>query len=399
MTDPLGPVPNYTIVTYGDLDLTNTDSEGRMVVGRDGTLSSFGIASKLPVDASAGRPRRQARPRRHQHRRQPGLGHLRAPPVREPDDPERDARRGRRRRSTSARCSTALGIRSRTWADLPQTGTVSGPLYGALTLTGDGPEPQRVQPHRGDAPVRRRAPDQGAGRVDDADQRRRARRTRPRRPTRITYWNGSAFVQLQNNEPQTPTSRSCGAGRSGTSRTRPRSTSGRRPRGRARSWRRRRSRRSAPSRSTARSRSARSTAWGRRTSIRPTCCLPDPTPCPPQPPHPDRPRRLPRSARRRRRTRPSRRRRRRRRTRPSRRRRRRRRTRPCSPTPTATPTASAEPAPDAHAAADGVADRDPGADRQSDPDADHRRSRPADRPGRPGGRRGRLGRRARSARR
>ncbi len=52
MTDPLGPVPaaNVNIVTRNDLDLKYTDSEGRIVVGRDATLEGFGIASSLPVD-------------------------------------------------------------------------------------------------------------------------------------------------------------------------------------------------------------------------------------------------------------------------------------------------------------------------------------------------------------
>ena len=38
MTDPLGPVPDWNIVVMGDLNLMNTDSEGRIVIGRDATL-------------------------------------------------------------------------------------------------------------------------------------------------------------------------------------------------------------------------------------------------------------------------------------------------------------------------------------------------------------------------
>ena len=37
---PLGPVPDWNIVVMGDLNLMNTDSEGRMVIGRDATLRS-----------------------------------------------------------------------------------------------------------------------------------------------------------------------------------------------------------------------------------------------------------------------------------------------------------------------------------------------------------------------
>lgn len=49
MQDPLGP-PGWTIVTFGDLTLSNTDSEGRLAVGRDATLTSYGVASSLPTD-------------------------------------------------------------------------------------------------------------------------------------------------------------------------------------------------------------------------------------------------------------------------------------------------------------------------------------------------------------
>jgi choice-of-anchor A domain-containing protein/uncharacterized repeat protein (TIGR01451 family) len=54
MTDPLGPVPdaNIDIVVRNDLDLKYTDSEGRMVVGRDATLEGFSVASELPLDPS-----------------------------------------------------------------------------------------------------------------------------------------------------------------------------------------------------------------------------------------------------------------------------------------------------------------------------------------------------------
>ena len=52
MTDPLGPVPDWNIVVMGDLNLMNTDSEGRIVIGRDATLQNFGVASSYPNDPS-----------------------------------------------------------------------------------------------------------------------------------------------------------------------------------------------------------------------------------------------------------------------------------------------------------------------------------------------------------
>ena len=42
MTDPLGPVPDWTIVVMGDLNLMNTDSEGRIVSGATRPCSPSG---------------------------------------------------------------------------------------------------------------------------------------------------------------------------------------------------------------------------------------------------------------------------------------------------------------------------------------------------------------------
>lgn len=50
MENPLGPVPAYSIVVRGDLDETNTEADGRMVVGGNAKLTNFGVATKLPVD-------------------------------------------------------------------------------------------------------------------------------------------------------------------------------------------------------------------------------------------------------------------------------------------------------------------------------------------------------------
>lgn len=50
MGSPLGPVPAYSVVTHGDFEETNTESDGRMLVGGDARLTNIGVATKLPVD-------------------------------------------------------------------------------------------------------------------------------------------------------------------------------------------------------------------------------------------------------------------------------------------------------------------------------------------------------------
>ena len=50
MDNPLGPVPAYSVVTHGDFEESNTESDGRVVVGGDARLTNFGVATKLPVD-------------------------------------------------------------------------------------------------------------------------------------------------------------------------------------------------------------------------------------------------------------------------------------------------------------------------------------------------------------
>jgi choice-of-anchor A domain-containing protein/uncharacterized repeat protein (TIGR01451 family) len=50
MDNPLGPVPAYSVVTHGDFEEMNSESDGRMVIGRDARLTSMGVATKLPVD-------------------------------------------------------------------------------------------------------------------------------------------------------------------------------------------------------------------------------------------------------------------------------------------------------------------------------------------------------------
>src|SRR5262245_6653306 len=52
MSQPLGPIDSWSIVVNGDLELSNTDAEGRVAAGGNVTLTNFGVADKLPVDGS-----------------------------------------------------------------------------------------------------------------------------------------------------------------------------------------------------------------------------------------------------------------------------------------------------------------------------------------------------------
>ena len=135
MVDPLGPVPDWNIVVMGDLDLMNTDSEGRIVVGRDATLQSFGVASKYPVDPNridlaVGRDLTATNTGVNQGSvtyARAIFGNLTTP------------------NGTITRATTpfdvgalfeALAIRSSAWAELDANGSISGPESGALTLEG-----------------------------------------------------------------------------------------------------------------------------------------------------------------------------------------------------------------------------------------------------------------------
>jgi|SRR5215217_2010344 len=53
MTDPLGPVPAYSIVTLGDLDLMNTDAEGRGGPGRVAIHGRGGASLLDPLGTAA----------------------------------------------------------------------------------------------------------------------------------------------------------------------------------------------------------------------------------------------------------------------------------------------------------------------------------------------------------
>lgn len=50
MDNPLGPLPGYSVITHGDFEETNTEADGRVVIGGDARLTNFGVATKLPVD-------------------------------------------------------------------------------------------------------------------------------------------------------------------------------------------------------------------------------------------------------------------------------------------------------------------------------------------------------------
>src|SRR3954447_335575 len=51
MVDPLGPVPGYSVVTLGDFAETNTETDGKLVIGGSMNLTglSLRIATKVPV--------------------------------------------------------------------------------------------------------------------------------------------------------------------------------------------------------------------------------------------------------------------------------------------------------------------------------------------------------------
>jgi choice-of-anchor A domain-containing protein len=139
MTDPLGPVPDYSIVVMGDLNLMNTDAEGRMVIGRDATLQNFGVASSYAgdpdpnrIDLAVGRDLTATSTGVNNGSATYGrdlFGTLTNPLP-----------NGTLTRATTpfdvGALFAALSIRSSFWADLDPNGTVSGPQYGALTLEG-----------------------------------------------------------------------------------------------------------------------------------------------------------------------------------------------------------------------------------------------------------------------
>jgi choice-of-anchor A domain-containing protein/uncharacterized repeat protein (TIGR01451 family) len=135
---PLGELAEWGIVVDGDLQQSNTDSEGRVAAGRDVVLSSYGVASALPVDGSrvdlvAGRDLTGVDVGVNQGSVTYGRtlsGSVYAP-------------RGTITHAAPpfdfATVFAAAGARSTFWGALPANGTITGPTFGALTLRGEDP--------------------------------------------------------------------------------------------------------------------------------------------------------------------------------------------------------------------------------------------------------------------
>jgi choice-of-anchor A domain-containing protein/uncharacterized repeat protein (TIGR01451 family) len=135
MDQPLGPIDTWSIVVQGDLRQENTDAEGRVAAGGDVTLANYGVASKLPVDGArvdlvAGGDLTGSNVGVNRGSVTYG-GTLRGT-VYAPNGTIRHAAP----QQDFATLFTAAAARAEHWAALEPDGTVSGPVYGALTLTG-----------------------------------------------------------------------------------------------------------------------------------------------------------------------------------------------------------------------------------------------------------------------
>jgi choice-of-anchor A domain-containing protein/uncharacterized repeat protein (TIGR01451 family) len=139
MEQPLGPIDTWSIVVNGDLEQSNSDAEGRVAAGRDVTLSSYGVASKLPTDGTrvdlvAGRDLRGSNV--GVNHGSITYGNTFSGTIFAPNGtithaaPQQDF----------ATLFSAAAARSAAWAALDVNTTVSGPRYGALTLTGEDPQ-------------------------------------------------------------------------------------------------------------------------------------------------------------------------------------------------------------------------------------------------------------------
>lgn len=136
MSQPLGPIDSWSIVVNGDLEMSNSDAEGRVAAGGNVTLTNFGVADKLPVDGSrvdlvAGGDLGGSNVGVNQGSVTYGDDY--AGGVSAPNGtithaaPQQDFET----------LFTAAGARSTYWASLDPDGTVTGPEYGALYLTGE----------------------------------------------------------------------------------------------------------------------------------------------------------------------------------------------------------------------------------------------------------------------
>jgi choice-of-anchor A domain-containing protein/uncharacterized repeat protein (TIGR01451 family) len=135
---PLGELAEWGIVVRGDLQQSNTDSEGRVAAGRDVVLSNYGVASALPVDGSrvdlaAGRDLTGVNVGVNQGSATYGralYGSVSTP-------------RGSVTHAAPPfdfdTVFAAAGARSNFWGALPANGAITGPTSGVLSLRGDDP--------------------------------------------------------------------------------------------------------------------------------------------------------------------------------------------------------------------------------------------------------------------
>jgi choice-of-anchor A domain-containing protein len=136
--NPLGDLDEWNIVVRGDLQQSNTDSEGRVAAGRDVVLSNYGVASALPTDGSrvdlvAGRDLTGTNVGVNHGSVTYGralYGNVTAPngSVTHAAPP-----------FDFTTVFAAAEARSASWAALPANGAITGPAFGALTLRGDDP--------------------------------------------------------------------------------------------------------------------------------------------------------------------------------------------------------------------------------------------------------------------
>ncbi len=135
---PLGEVDNWNIIVRGDLQQANSDSEGRVAAGRDVLLSSYGVASRLPVngrrvDLVAGRDLTGSNVGVNQGSATYGRAYNGG--VSAPNGSVTHAAPP----FDFATVFAAAEERANLWATLPTNGTITRPEAGALSLRGDNP--------------------------------------------------------------------------------------------------------------------------------------------------------------------------------------------------------------------------------------------------------------------
>ena len=170
--DPFGlGEQQYVLVIHGDLHQESTDSEGRIAVGGDATLVSFGVGSRLPVDAdridlAVG-----------------GVLNATNVGVNNGSITYGDALNGNATAPNGTITQRPLDLdayfqeaqrRSEFWGGFDTTGDISGPGDdGALYMIGTDPDAQRLRPRRRRSRTGGRDPHQRPVRLEHADQRPR----------------------------------------------------------------------------------------------------------------------------------------------------------------------------------------------------------------------------------